>query len=316
MKALPYAVIDLGTNTFHMLIAEQDTATQPGIRELFRDRQFVKLAEDGIETIGEAPYQRGLSAIRGFRKVLDEHQIPPAQVRAFGTAAMRTASNGAAFIQEVKSETGIDIHLITGAREALLIQKGVSLLIPPKETPHLIMDIGGGSVEFILANADQVIWYESFPIGVAVLHKQFYAPDPISATQLESLKCHIRQTLQPLSEQLSGSKIEKLIGASGTFDVLEKLFASEILKEGAASFQVAAFHPFYEKMLPTTIAERRAYPGMPENRADMMLVALVLIHEVLKMASFSEIMVSSYAMKEGMLYELLFEQPSSSGNCL
>ena len=307
MKHHPYAVIDLGTNTFHLLIAQQDDDPYT-IKEITRLRRFIKLAEEGIETIGDAPYQRGLKTLKDFREILKQYNIPLEKVLAFGTAALRTASNGQKFIEEVAEETGIQIELIPGSREALLIHKGVSLLVPPQSERHLIMDIGGGSVEFILANEQGVEWCQSFPIGVAVLHNRFYHPDPISEKYLELLKQFLKDSLQPLQASLSKFPVKRLIGASGTFDVLETFLSKATEEYKFSTVASNDFFNFHQQLLPTSIAERRAIKGMPESRADMILVAVVLVEVVLRLSGIEEIIVSPYAMKEGMLAELLFEE--------
>ena len=160
-----YGVIDLGTNTFHLLIIETDDTD--AFREIYREQHFVKLAEDGIGTIGAAPYARALKVMQDFEEVLDKQQV--SGLCAFGTAALRTARNGQAFIEEVKTLTGIEVELITGDREAELIHKGVLQAVPFSSECWLIMDIGGGSVEFIIADKNEMYWAQSFPIGVAVL---------------------------------------------------------------------------------------------------------------------------------------------------
>ena len=121
MPMAKYGVIDLGTNTFHLLIVAINEEGQ--LLELQRKRIFVKLAEDGIQTIGPRPYQRGIEVLRYYNKILKEHQI--SDVKALGTAALRTASNGSSFIKDVKQHTGIEIEIITGDMEAALIHKGV-----------------------------------------------------------------------------------------------------------------------------------------------------------------------------------------------
>lgn len=307
MKQHPYAVIDLGTNTFHLLIAQQDDDPYT-IKEITRLRRFIKLAEEGIETIGDAPYQRGLKTLKDFREILKQYNIPLEKVLAFGTAALRTASNGQKFIEEVAEETGIQIELIPGSREALLIHKGVSLLVPPQSERHLIMDIGGGSVEFILANEQGVEWCQSFPIGVAVLHNRFYHPDPISEKQLDLLKQFLKDNLKPLQASLSKLPAKRLVGASGTFDVLENFLSKPVEEYKYSSVSSNDFFDFHQQLLPTSISERRAIDGMPESRADMILVAVVLLEAVLQLSGIEEIVVSRYAMKEGMLAELLFEE--------
>jgi len=296
-----YAVIDLGTNTFHLLIVK--AGPQGELVELDRERRFVKLAEEGIETIGQAAYSRGIQAISDFREVLADMDVD--QVRAFGTAALRTASNGPDFIRDIKNNTGIEVQMISGAEEARLIHLGVMQALPALSKPSLIMDIGGGSVEFILADDYQVHWAESFPLGVAVLYKEFHHSDPISTVEVELVREHLAEVLVPLREAILHYPPQLLIGASGTFDVLEDVLAPGRAHPLHARLPASDFYPFFRKLLPTSVAERLALPEVPAARADMIIVALILVDYVLNLAPFREIVVSHYAMKEGMLAELM-----------
>ncbi|MCO6476759.1 MAG: hypothetical protein J5I94_09060 [Phaeodactylibacter sp.] len=298
-----YAVIDLGTNTFHLLIAGK--APSGKIKEVFRERRFVKLAEEGIETIGAAPYRRGLETLIHFRQVLAAHDVPVEQARAFGTAALRTAGNGPAFIQDVWERTGIEVRLISGDREAELIYKGVIKAVPPTDEHMLIMDIGGGSVEFIIANKAGVKWAQSFPVGVAVLYKQFHRHEPILAEETEEIHEFLHGQLAPLAEALGRFPAQRLVGASGTFDVLEFFLSEEKAHPLSATIPAEKFLPFYERVVRMDDGQRRDIKGMPSDRVDMIVVALILVDVILEMAGIRQITVSAYAMKEGMLYEMM-----------
>jgi exopolyphosphatase/guanosine-5'-triphosphate,3'-diphosphate pyrophosphatase len=302
-----HAVIDLGTNTFHLLIAKAGEG-EGSIEVIFRNRQFVKLADEGISTIGEKAYNRALNTLKQFRKELESYGIAPSEALTFGTAALRTASNGTRFIQEVQEQTGIRIQLIPGTREALLIHKGVSAFVPPTSERHLIMDIGGGSVEFIIASQEGIDWYQSFPIGVAVLFRDFYTTDPISAEKISDLQTFLYEELNPLVTAIRNYPARLLIGASGTFDVLDDVLGQDCKQETYTCIDKQDFLSFYQQVLPTTVAERRALENIPSSRADMIMVALILIKEVLEITSINKFIASPYAMKEGMLYELIHEQ--------
>lgn len=296
-----YGVIDLGTNTFHLLIANRGNDGQ--LNEIYRERIFVKLASDGIEKIGEAPYQRGLNAMIHYSKILKEHQI--SSVKAMGTAALRTASNGGDFVQEVLDKTGIQINLIPGAEEARLIHRGVAEAVPLDEKDILLMDIGGGSVEFIIANQEGIKWAESFPIGVAVLFQRFHQNAPITSTEIDAINGFLNQTLQSLFAALEKHPVNTIIGASGTFDVIE-LFLAKDQKFGTYSkVSTADFLPFYQRLLNSTNEERLAMEKLPNSRADLIVVAIVLIHFILEKANTQTILTSAYAMKEGILVEMM-----------
>jgi len=295
------AVIDLGTNTFHILIAEAQA--DHSFKDLHRQRFFVKLAEEGIETIGKAPLDRGFKALTHFKNLIEELQVT--KVKAIGTAALRTATNGPTFVQEVKDKLGFQIELISGHQEASFIHKGVTLAVPFQEQNYLLMDIGGGSVEFIIANKNQVHWAQSFPIGVGVLYKKFHKSNPISDQEIIATNTYIKDYLAPLRIALQKFPATTLVGASGTFDVLESLLAKKITSPTHAYVAVEDFSPLYERIIKTTETERYEMQTIPDNRADMIVVALILIDYILKNVAIDQIIVSKYAMKEGIMVDLL-----------
>jgi len=299
-----FGVIDLGTNTFHLLLVE---ANGDGtFREIYRKQHFVKLAEEGIHTIGAAPFARGLNVMQQFKQTLDEQQVT--SLYAFGTAALRTASNGQEFIEKVKAQTGITVELISGEREAALIHKGVLQAVPFGVERMLIMDIGGGSVEFIIANKNQVYWAQSFPIGVAVLFHKFHHNDPIAITEIEATQQFLQQQLQPLQVALNQHPTHTLVGASGTFDVLENILVKEKPYPHHSYLSADAFPDFYNKVVNATLQERLQMKGMPAIRVDMIVVALILVNVVIEIAAVDQIIISEYAMKEGMLQEMLHQK--------
>ena len=297
-----FAVIDLGTNTFHLLIARRSGDGK--LEDVYRERRFVQLAEDGIEQIGPAPYQRALGTLQDFRRITEEYGIPADQVLAFGTAAMRTASNGSELMKEVAESIGLRIRLIDGNEEARLIHLGVSLVVPPSAAYQLIMDVGGGSVEFIIANREGVRWAQSFPIGVTVLYQRFHRTEPIAAQEVEQLQAFLRETLSPVRSALQQFPCKDLVGSSGTFDILEQFLSTARKAEHSAEVPVEAFPTFYQKIQAMDKAQRYSLPNLPKARAKMLTVALVLVDVVLKMAGSERIIVSDYAMKEGMIREM------------
>lgn len=294
------AVLDLGTNTFHLLILEFQEDGQ--FTEHFRERRFIKLAENGIEKIGAQPFSRAVATMQDFAKILEEQQVD--RVFAFGTAALRTASNGPTLANTILEKTGIKVDIIDGNREAALIHKGVQLAVPFDQENRLIMDIGGGSVEFIIANQDRVQWAESFPIGVAILYNEFHSTEPISTESQEELHAFIDQKLGALAAALLRFPCKDLVGASGTFDVIENLLAES--KAGPHHAFVAAnqLGILKDKVLAATLEERRNMPVIPLDRSDMIVVAVLLIEYIIEVAHIERIIISEFALKEGVLAEL------------
>ena len=298
------AVIDLGTNTFHLLIVQ--VLEDGSFKEVYRERKFVKLGEKGIETIGNAAYHRGLDTLKGFYKKIIELNVPI--YRAFGTAALRTASNGATFREEVLKDTGIRIDLIDGDREATLIHKGVKLVVPFDDQKKLVMDIGGGSVEFIIANNVQVFWARSFPVGVSVLFNAFHHSDPISTNEQQQLIDHLVQVLKPLQLALLNHPLSQLVGASGTFDVIEDILVQKKEAPHYSRLETSKLPNLTKVIIESTLDQRLKMKGIPDSRSDMIVVAMLLIDYVIHLAGITEIFISSYAMKEGMLTELIAQE--------
>ncbi len=290
-------IIDCGTNTFHLIVAE---AKEDGSFDIIlRDRSYVLLGEEGLSHLGDKPQQRGLETLSNFRKKMEELSVD--KWRVFGTEALRKASNSPSFIEKVKNETGIQIEIITGDEEARLIHQGVMQAVPPFAGKALIMDVGGGSVEFIIADAEQVYWAQSFPIGVQVLYSEFQRNDPISTGDLIAIEMHLDSVLEPLKEQLKAHPATLLIGASGTFEVVESMLKLEKPNPLYGLVEVEAFKQLCRKVLPSTVAERLRMEGLPKERAKLIVVALKLVDYVVSLANVRQIIPSAYAMKEGML---------------
>lgn len=299
-----YALIDCGTNTFHLLIAEPDeTETGVPFKEVYRERVFVKLAEDGIATLGAAAYQRALHTLQHYANIIAQHEV--AEVRVSGTAAIRTASNGAQLRDEVKATTGLEIEIIPGEREAQLIQRGVAWAIGPQKDRWMVMDIGGGSVEFIIVDQQEVRWYDSFPIGVAVLYRHFHQTEPISTQEIGHTNVFLSGQLAKLQLALLQYPVQHLVGAAGTFDVLAKVLGDNHPTPHSTSLSLQGFNTFYQEVIEATREERHAMTDIPDTRADMIVVALILVKMILEKANIQQLTVSTFSMKEGMLAEMM-----------
>lgn len=300
------AIIDLGTNIFHLRIV--NTLPDGSFEEVFRKSRFVKLASEGIGTIGPEPFQRGLECLQDYAQILSEHQVN--KTRAIGTAALRTASNGSAFIQSVKEKTGLEITLIDGDQEAHYIHKGVEQAVPFGADKKLVMDIGGGSVEFIIADQEQVYWAQSFPIGMAILYGRFHHSNPISPTEIQAINHFLDQHLAPLAEALTIHEISALVGTKGTFDVLAAQFSREKLGPHCAVLPISLLPElpaFFDRIIHSTKSERLLMPEVPDDRIDMIVVGLILIRSILNLSKVPRLLVSDYDVKEGVLAEMAAE---------
>jgi exopolyphosphatase/guanosine-5'-triphosphate,3'-diphosphate pyrophosphatase len=301
------AVMDLGTNTFHLLIAEGSAADY---KEIIHEHDSVKLGEGGINKgiIQPAAYERGITTMQKFRDDIEEHGIK--HVRAIATSALRNASNGQQFIADVADKTGIEIELIDGEQEAEYIYKGVKLAGGLTDKTSLIMDIGGGSVEFILCNANSILWKQSFEIGAARLMDKFHRTDPIPTESINSLNFYLEEQLTSLIAVASKYPVEALIGSSGAFETFVELTA---LEKGN-SFDLAIKNHEFEfsdiinttdKLITSSHNERKSMKGIIPIRVDMIVVASLMTRFIIERLSITKVCMSTHSLKEGVLAEMM-----------
>ena len=301
------AIIDLGTNTFHLMLAE---VSKSNYSIFFRERIPVRIGEKGINKgeITPEAWERAIHALIGFKEVIEKNQIKD----VFGTAtsAIRNAKNGQALVREIYTKTGIEIEIISGLREAELIHLGAKEALDLGEEMSLIMDIGGGSIEFIISNQEKVFWMESFEVGGQRLVEHFHKSDPIQTEEIEALHHYFDENLIPLKDACKKFRPETLVGCSGTFDTLSEIYCEQqgtrnALEATEYPLPIEQFNRILEELIQKTRAERLQIPGMIEMRVEMIVVASILIDYILKTLELRKIRVSAYALKEGILFNVL-----------
>ncbi|HMQ08481.1 MAG TPA: hypothetical protein PKC30_14365 [Saprospiraceae bacterium] len=294
------AAIDLGTNTFHMLIAESDGYS---FKVLHKERKWVFLAEYGLSTLHPSVLERAWGAMNEFKQSLGTYQVQ--QYQCVATEAFRAASNGMDFLNRVKRELNIEAKVISGNKEAELIFKGVRLALGNYKAPSLIMDIGGGSTEFILHTGDTIHWIDSFKAGVTYLYNRFVNSNPLSLEHQQSLETYLLELFQEMKKELQQWNPISLVGASGSFDVLEMMAGMQPFDGQYNILSISHFERFYQELLPTTLEDRLLIDSIPESRAKLIVTAFILIRVVLDLFPFKNIIISPYALKEGLISELI-----------
>lgn len=296
------AFIDLGTNTFQLLIV--DSHRQP----LYKDSIATKLGKGGINQniILPEAIERAVNALKIFRAKATEWGVSDEAIYAIGTSAIRNAENKEEFLAIVKAETGLTITVIDGEKEAFYIYEGVKQAANLKSN-SLIIDIGGGSVEFIITNEHEILWKQSFEIGGLRLMELFMKSDPISQKSIRQMDDYFREKLLPLTNACHQYHPALLVGSSGSFDTLIDIHFMRMYnrlpssKEIGFDLPMSSFYESYEAIVFNNRAERMNIPGMIELRVDMIVVALCLIRFVLQAYSIQQLAVSSYSLKEGVM---------------
>jgi exopolyphosphatase / guanosine-5'-triphosphate,3'-diphosphate pyrophosphatase len=307
------AIIDLGTNTFHLLIAEIDDKEDFRILEKFKEP--VELGEHGLDSgeIGAVAFERGIEAIRRLQQMISMRQIT--EVRAFATSAIRSASNGKDFITKVKAETGMEVKIINGNEEAALIFEGVRNGIQmPHDQNVLVLDIGGGSVEFIVARDGKAQLLRSLDIGAARLLGRFHPSDPMKPSEVKVVREYLMQTMAGLLAELKEFDIRLLVGSSGTYETISAMIAHRkkdfLSSENLNSYRYTArdFKELHKMLISFNEGERKMIPGMDPLRAEMINMGSLLIDVLMEEIGVKEMMVSTYALKEGILFRYIEDQ--------
>lgn len=299
------AVIDIGTNTFHLLIAE--ISGLKDIQIIYKKTIAVKLGEGGVNKgfIADAAYERGINALIDFRKELDLHQTK--NIKATATAAVRDASNGADFIKEALALADIKIDIIDGLKEAEYIYQGAKASGVLSSNISLIMDIGGGSVEFIICNSEEIFWMKSYRLGAARLLADYYHEDPISQKTIAQIHQHFNKTLTDLFEKVKIYLPTQLIGTAGSFDSYAELNAVQNNMKFDAStslkydFNELEFHDLLKTIIASTHQERLDMKGLIPLRVDMILMASILTQYILHQTGIKQVITCTYSLKEGLL---------------
>jgi exopolyphosphatase/guanosine-5'-triphosphate,3'-diphosphate pyrophosphatase len=308
IKSNTVAVMDLGTNTFHLLIARGDTANP---EELFHITEPVRLGEGGINDgiIQPAAYARGVKTMQKFHQHILEFEV--ARIKATATSALRTAKNGHDFIEEVKSKTGIAIETIDGEQEAKYIYEGVKAGKCLTVKNSLVLDIGGGSVEFILGNDTHILWKQSFEIGAARMLDRFHRIDPIPTSSISEMNTYLERMLVPVFEAAANVEIDNIIGSSGAFETfaevieLKKGHEFKLKNNRKYIFKPVEFINITNWFIQSSHAERENTKGVIPIRVDMIVSAALITRFVMKKLGINKVMMSTYSLKEGVLAEML-----------
>jgi exopolyphosphatase/guanosine-5'-triphosphate,3'-diphosphate pyrophosphatase len=302
------AVIDLGTNTFHLLIAE---SAPDEYNEIIHEQVAVKLGEGGINqgVIQPAAFERGIKAMQDFKELISKHHV--GQVKALATSALRNAANGQQFIDMVKNQTGVVVEAIDGNTEAKYIYKGIKAAGCLSKKNSLIMDIGGGSVEFIICNLNQINWKQSFEIGAARLMDIFHRRDPIAPESITALNLYLEGALKPLSVAASNYPIQNLTGSSGVFESFAGLIESDKgktfdhKKTKNYTFDKDALLALIERLILSTHQERAGNKEILPIRVDMIVTASILTRFVIEKLGIEKVGMSTNSLKEGVLAEIM-----------
>jgi exopolyphosphatase/guanosine-5'-triphosphate,3'-diphosphate pyrophosphatase len=305
---LKLAAIDIGTNSIHMVIVR---VGEHRIFEIIdREKEMVQLGKGSLMRgrLTQEAIDRGLAALKTFRQIADSHKVD--QIICTATSAVRESSNGQEFVRLVKQETGIDIRILSGTEEARMIMLAVRDVVDLKNQRALVVDIGGGSMELIVADARNIFLATSIKSGVIRLSERFMNSDPPSSKNLKALKKWLERKLDPLSRKIQDLRPQIAIGTSGTMLALGELIKQNIKTKKTKErdvMMIEEVEEINEKLQKATLQERLKMPGMDAKRAEQIVAGGMLIETMMEKCRVNEIVLCDRALREGLIADHLIK---------
>lgn len=296
-------VIDLGTNSFHAVIV--DAHPNGTYKVVDRMKEMVRLGQSGLadHRLPEDAMERGLAALKRIYTLAQGWDAR--EFLAYATSAIREAKNGGAFIERVKKQVGLRIRPISGSQEAELIYLGVRRAVDLSE-PSLLVDIGGGSVEFIVYDGKRSVFAQSFKLGAARMTERFVTTDPLSESEKDALRAHYRTVLQPVFDAAQKHGVTTIVGSSGTAKSLGRVCVGSHGDEDRTVFQQVLSAEEYRASLGWVIdsdeQERIDHPAIDPKRVDQIGAGALLLDVLLdNVPAIAAIKTSDNALREGMV---------------
>lgn len=298
-------VIDLGTNVFGVLYAD---VRDGRVIEMQEYKCGARLLEGG--ELNERSYSSAVNALKMIFYFI-ESKGGADTIKAYATSAFRDSVGGKEFAERLGRHFHFNIDIISGDREAELIYKGVREAFFIWNENVLMMDIGGGSVEFIIADKNEILWKRSFSLGMARIKERFGEEDPISRREVDSITSWCDKELAPLKKELLIHKPTLLAGSSGSFDTFRALLYPEdvgvrIGDDGfvpSREMPLKRLEELNDLLISSTYQQRIEMKGMSELRAHFIVYASIFTQVILKISGIKDVIQSSYSLKEGGVFE-------------
>ena len=302
------ASIDIGSNTIRLLIAEK--TSEGAFRELESIRAITRLGE-GMNTekfLRSNRMDATIEELKSFKTKLIAYE--PLPLLAVATSAVREAKNQDAFIARAKN-AGIEVSVISWEEEAQLTLDGVFWKIPDEGKDTLTFDIGGGSTEFILSRGKNVKQSFGSSLGVVRLTERFISRSPTDPKEYSALTDFLEQELATIRDQLNAFTPERVIGTAGTVTTLaaidKNIFPYDPEKIHRSTITLARINEIQEDMKRKTLEERLTLPALEKGREDLIIVGIAIVLATLKAFACSQLTVSEYSLREGLLLKAFAE---------
>lgn len=301
------ASIDIGTNSTLLLIARYDNS---GLTPVRNEVEITRLGQGVGKTgrLNPEAVERTFQTLEKYRQIIDRYEVQ--SVIIGGTSAMRDAQNGAEFIDRVKSELGWDIRILTGNDEAKLTFLATQKEFSDLDNELLVVDIGGGSTEFIAGNRTDLQFMKSLDVGTVRFTEQYIENDPPNSDEIrkarEAIRHHLKSDLQELQIESENSA---LIGVAGTVTTLlavekemSEYIPEEIHRQPITRKQI---DDLLKKFCSIPFEERQHLPGLQPKRADVIIMGTIILQEIMDQFGYDRLLINDRGVRYGLIYKYL-----------
>lgn len=303
------AAIDIGTNSFHLVIVE--VSPEGKFKILDKKREIVRLGFSNNEISSFISKEDIKKAVEILKEYKERAQSFSANIRAIATSAVRESINKDDFVEAIKNKVGIDVEVVDGRTEAKLIFYGMALSKNFKNKKVLCLDIGGGSSEFIYAENNFPIITESVKVGAVTLSKKFFPKYILSKEAISACHSYVNAQLAYVCSLIENKKFQQVIGSSGTIVaaailIQEKFNKPKVKSINHLKFSIEEFNSIYDEVINTKYpSQRKKIKGMEDKRADIIPAGLIILKTIFDLLSIESISVSEYALREGIVFDTI-----------
>lgn len=307
--SLRLAAIDIGSNSLHMIVAQADP--DGGLTTLWRMKEPVGLGRMSFPSkrLAKDAMDRAEATLARFQQAAVQRQCE--KIVCIATSAVREAINGGDFIERIREKLKLHVRVVSAREEARLIYLAVRHAFPLGKEPALMVDIGGGSVEFIVGDKVKAHLLESRKLGASRMSAQYVKTDPLSGENRKALLRHYEAELAPLFEQIHALKPKVVIGTSGTLEAIATMCDPEMGdgdEDNSAPSRAIdhdRFGKLLRRLLKSDAKERSQIPGLDDSRKDQILAGALLVGEIFQRSHAKKIVMCSAALREGILLDYL-----------
>lgn len=303
------AAVDLGSNSFHMIIVSVDEHGHVNIRDKLRETVRLRGGLSADNTLSPTVKQRALECLQRFGERI--RGFAAEDVVAVGTNTLRQASQARLFLDQAEQALGQRITIISGEEEARLIYLGVShTLIEPETKRRLVMDIGGGSTELILGQGIQPDQLASLNMGCVSGSQQFFPNGQLSAEHWQQAIMAAQAKLEPIARRYRALGWQRSTGASGTIKSVLKMIQQSGLSPATITPQ--HLHTLQQRMQDAEHVSRLLIPGLSEERKPVIAGGLAILLAAFDVLGVKEMQVSEGALREGLVYDRIRQSNQSN----